>query len=207
MLYNIKNSIPKCLHKDIYHTLFESHLTYGISVWGGVSHNKLKPLFTIQKKCIRLLFGDTDTYINKSNAVDRLVEDDLSQKLGCEYYIKENTKPLFAQKELLTVHNLYRYHCILQTFKILKLRLPISLYSLYNRSKRKETLLITPKPYSNFLYRSSQLWNTYCQVTSTHELTNSSISCLKSILKKRLLKAQKMHDPTEWCDLNFQTLY
>ena len=36
-----------CLYKDIYHTLFESHLSYGISLWGGISQNKLKPLFNI----------------------------------------------------------------------------------------------------------------------------------------------------------------
>ena len=136
--------------------------------------------------------------------IKELIDSELTVKSSL--YCKENTKPLFAQKDLLTVHNLYRYHCILQILTILKLRIPISLYSLYNRSRRKETLLITPKPSSNFIYMSSQLWNIYCQVTSTHELTDISISCLKSTLKKRLLEVQKMHDPIEWCDLNFKTL-
>ena len=204
MLKNIINCIPKSLYKDIYHTLFESHLTYGISVWGGVSQNILKPIFTTQKKCIRLLFGDTEANLNRLETIKELIDSELT--VESSLYCKENTKPLFAQKDLLTVHNLYRYHCILQILTILKLRIPISLYSLYNRSRRKETLLITPKPSSNFIYMSSQLWNKYCQVTSTHELTDISISCLKSTLKKRLLEVQKMHDPIEWCDLNFNTL-
>ena len=41
----------------MYHALFESHLTYGISVWGAQSQSVLKDIFTIQKKCIRMLFG------------------------------------------------------------------------------------------------------------------------------------------------------
>ena len=37
----IKDSIPEDLYKSLYFTLFESHLSYGITVWGGVSNNKL----------------------------------------------------------------------------------------------------------------------------------------------------------------------
>ena len=43
ILNRIKDCVPKHLHKDLYYTLFESHLSYCISVWGGVSVNKLKP--------------------------------------------------------------------------------------------------------------------------------------------------------------------
>ena len=45
LLTRIKDSIPNDLHKDLYHTLFESYLAYGITVWGGVSENRLLPLF------------------------------------------------------------------------------------------------------------------------------------------------------------------
>ena len=52
ILNRIKDCVPKAHHRDLYYTLFESHLSYGVSVWGGVSTNKLNPIFTIQKKCI-----------------------------------------------------------------------------------------------------------------------------------------------------------
>ena len=40
-LNQIIESIPGKLHKDLYHTLFESYITYGIiSVWGGTSDIK-----------------------------------------------------------------------------------------------------------------------------------------------------------------------
>ena len=44
----IKKCIPKIAHKELYHTLFESYLSYGISVLGGISFKKLEPLFITQ---------------------------------------------------------------------------------------------------------------------------------------------------------------
>ena len=55
-----------------------------------------------------------------------------SQKLGKEFYEQEHSKPLSNDNNLLTVYQLYKYHCTLELFKIVKLRLPISLYSLFN---------------------------------------------------------------------------
>ena len=49
----IKNFLPTHLYKNLYHTLFESHLSYAITVWGGVSEVKINPLFIAQKNCIR----------------------------------------------------------------------------------------------------------------------------------------------------------
>ena len=59
VLYRIKDLVPKSLHKTLYHSLFESHLIYGISVWGTQSHTVLYELFTLQKHCIRTLFGNS----------------------------------------------------------------------------------------------------------------------------------------------------
>ena len=64
-IYRIKRCLPAKLHKQIYHSLFESHLTFAISVWGGVSHKAIEPLFITQKRCIRMIFGDTETYHDK----------------------------------------------------------------------------------------------------------------------------------------------
>ena len=40
-LNRIKDNIPPHLHKDLYHTLFESHLSYCITVWGTYHKTKL----------------------------------------------------------------------------------------------------------------------------------------------------------------------
>ena len=51
-LHHITNFLPTHLYKNLYHTLFESHLSYAISVWGGVLEAKINPLFIAQKHCI-----------------------------------------------------------------------------------------------------------------------------------------------------------
>ena len=42
----------------IYHSLFLSHLTYGITCWGGTYKSKLQRIFNLQKRCVRILFGE-----------------------------------------------------------------------------------------------------------------------------------------------------
>jgi len=59
ILHRIKDYVPESAHKTLYHSLFESQLTYGITVWGAQSHTTLHELFTIQKNCLRLLFGNS----------------------------------------------------------------------------------------------------------------------------------------------------
>ena len=124
-----------------------------------------------------------------------------SQRLGAEFYSKESTKPLFAGHELLTIENLYRYRTIMELFKIVKFRTPMSLYSLLNISDRKDTLLITPSPTKHFIYKSAYHWNTFRKVMGNLDFT-SSCSSVKNLLNKSLLNSQGRHG-TDWCDNNF----
>ena len=114
----IKDNIPDDFHKSLYHTLFESHLTLnGITVWGEVTNNKLLPLFRLQKKCLRILFGDKEAYLDKfkTSARVRLFEE---QKLGVEFFKREHSKPLFTKHSVMNVRNLLIvYHCFNEIFK------------------------------------------------------------------------------------------
>ena len=58
LIKRIKKFIPSSHYFKIYHSLFISHLTYGISCWGGICPSKLIKMFNIQKRCVRILFGD-----------------------------------------------------------------------------------------------------------------------------------------------------
>ena len=207
-LYRIKELVPESLYKQIYHTLFESHLTYGVSVWGGVGMTKLNPLFVTQKKCLRIIFGDTEAYLEKfrtcARTRARTFTEYKSQILGTEFYEREHSKPLFVAHELLCIQNLYRYHCILETYKLLKFRQPISMYSLFTRSRRKEELLITPSPSINFNYQSCSLWNMYRQARGVYDFTTTTTICtFKSGLKRSLLDAQRRYNSVEFNEFNF----
>ena len=199
-----KDNIPQELHKDIYHTLFESHLGFAISVWGGLSKNRLQPLFVTQKKCIRILFGDNEAYKDKFRTCAR-ARPIGTQKLGSEFFRLENSKPLYIKHHLLTVHNLYKYQCTVEVYKILKLRVPISLYSLFDLSLRKETLLVSQPPSNNFLCMATRLWNDCRQ---NHSITDfsTSIGSLKSKVKTYLLKIQKGVDCEAWCDNDYTVI-
>ena len=201
-LYRIINSLPPHIHKQIYHSLFESHLSYAISVWGGVSINQLDPVFRTQKKCIRIIFGDTEAYLEKFRTCVRARPFGM-QKLGNEFYMREASKPLFEKHKLLTVHNLYRHRCIMELIKIVKYMEPSPLYQSLNRSKRNENRFVTPEPSYHFTYKAPWLWNNFKQVLNIvrYDLTTDEGS-LKSILKKSLSNAQNQH-AENWHNENF----
>ena len=104
IINSIKDNIPAELYKDIYYTLFESHLVYGITVWGGVKNKKLETLFKMQKKCIRILFGDKEAYLNKFKTCARTREFN-QQHLDANFYRREHTKPLFNSQSIMNVKN------------------------------------------------------------------------------------------------------
>ena len=56
--FNVKKPpltfIPKDKYLKIYNALFKSHISNCISSWDGVSEYKLKTLFSVQKRCVRL---------------------------------------------------------------------------------------------------------------------------------------------------------
>ena len=99
-LYRIRDSLPVYLRKDLYHTLFESHLSYCISVWGGSALYKIARLWISQKHCVRILFGDKEAFLNKFRTAAR-ARPFRNQLLGEDFYQREHTKPLFRKHKIL----------------------------------------------------------------------------------------------------------
>ena len=62
---SLASNLNKSNLNKLYHTLFESDLVYGITVWGGIAQNKLNPIFVTQKMCLRILFGNKAAYLDK----------------------------------------------------------------------------------------------------------------------------------------------
>jgi len=189
--------IPNTLHKTLYHTLFESHMGYGITVWGGISDNKLKNIFTVQKHCTRVLFGDKEAYLDKFKTSARSRRFG-TQTLGQEFYEREHTKPLFTKHGVMTVHNLYKYQTITNTYNILKFRTPISLtlFTCFNISSRKDTLLLTPFISECFIYNASSLWNIFRTCPEGSEITDftKGVGHFKSKIRALIFRRQSMGD-------------
>ena len=204
-LCRIQKWIPKDHHPKIYHALFESHLSYGITVWGGVANSKINEIFKIQKHCMRILFGDKIAYLDKFSTCAR-VRPFGEQKLGAQFYRREHTKNLFNKNEILTTKNLHHYFCGIEVFKILKLRAPVSVHDIFSLSNREESVsLITPRPSVQFSYHGPKIWNSiYKKVVESNDLS-TKISHVKRSLKNMLLEVQKQGlSPEEWELQNFK---
>ena len=58
MLYKLrKNRCNKQTLLSLYHSLFQSHLTYGLCVWGNAESNYLQKIILTQKRAIRAISG------------------------------------------------------------------------------------------------------------------------------------------------------
>ena len=200
-LYRIRDNVPVYLHKDLYHTLFESHLVYCISVWGGCSLYKVARLWISQKHCVRILFGDKEAFLDKYRTCAR-ARPYSNQLLGEDFYKREHTKPLFQKHNILAFRNLYTYYTIMEVLKILKLRSPIALHSEFNLSLRKETTIIIDRPAENFISRSSTLWN---KIAPKLKISDHSynISSMKNSIRRSLQSLQHAENPLTWTSEDF----
>ena len=218
MIKRIHKYIPKAEYMNLYNALFMSHMTYCISCWGGVSHNKLQKLFVLQKRCVRLLFGKELNFYNDELS-DTRNENNVPESKN---YCLEHTKPLFIENRILSIHNLSVLHTFIELFKIVKFHCPNPIFNLLTFSRRSNllTLPIINLEISkqNFVFRSSLVWN-----KSINNLLNKSlpredgliipgssensdftapVSIIKSKLKSHLLSIQTLGDKNEWLHEN-----
>ena len=90
----------------------------------------------------------------------------------------------------------------METYKILKFRLPMSLYDNFNVSKRKPALLIAGFPTQKFIDRATSIWNILTPKLKLEDLS-LKVSSMKDILKKALFTNQHRELPLEWTSDNF----
>ena len=165
----VKKFIPEDHYKKVYHSLFASHLTYGITAWGCAGTSKLDKVFSIQKRCIRLLFGKKYSFDHAEFYQTCARVRTYSEHIAPKDYTLEHTKSIFKSNSLLTVHNLHKLYTINEVFKIMKFKIPISLseyYKTVNHPSLFKNHVVIPKykkqkSRKQFLYQSTKLWNKY----------------------------------------------
>ena len=187
-------------------------------------------MFSLQKRCIRIIFGNKVSFDHvefyETCARARPLTSINTHEINYEL---ENTKPLFNNNHLLTVHNLYKLHIMTETIKIKKFSCPSPLNDTLKLSSmnRRVSLLKVPQ-YSlmtsknNFHYKAATIWNKIkpklLERPDLDANTNLVIpgSCLNSDLttpmvyikhktKAILLYIQCLGDPIHWLSdrLNF----
>ena len=195
--------IPKGCYKSLYHTLFESHLTYGISVWGNTSATNIDTLFRLQKRCLRILFGDYENFLDKFCTSARTRKFG-SQILDAAFYSREHTKPIFSKNNILTVHNLYTYLTCTEFMKIIKYNTPKSLAKNITLSSRNNRNLVSLPKNKNrhFLYNASIIWNLSINRVSIPTIHEISPNVFKTKLKHFLITNQSNGNENIWSDQN-----
>ena len=192
VLYNIRNSLPVNIRKQIYFALVNSCLMYALSVWGcGGNISALKHVFTAQKRAVRTLFG-----IPKVNK-----------------HCKGHTKSTFNDNQILSIHNLYYYSVIMETFKVLNAEIPNAIFSLFNKSSLRDIRLIVPycrltSLSGNYFYSLASIWNIVAEdiKLDIDRMTSLGTVKFKFILKEFFLNLQHKHDPNAWYDTNYSLL-
>ena len=118
---------------------------------------------------------------------------------------KSTQNHYFRKHKILALENLYTYHCYLETYKVMKFRAPMVMFSGYNTSKRKPTLMIQPiGNVENHNTRSTKLWNTITPKLKVSDFT-MSIECLRQKLKESLLVIQHKNSDLNWTSEDFNT--
>ena len=111
-LYRIKDSIPKTLYKSLYHALFESHLTYCISVWGFLSNSVMHEIFTIQKNCVRMLLGKESYNREKLYCYCKYGESGTMINCeNCDNWFHDECLGL-SEKEIMNINEFYCIECL-----------------------------------------------------------------------------------------------
>ena len=219
VIKRIKKYIPECEYVKLYYALFQSHLSYCISSWGGVSKYKLDTIFSMQKRCVRLLFGKELNFDHAAYYETCARVRTFDQHIAKKNFTLEHTKPIFNKFKLLCLHHLFVYHTFLEIFKLFKFKQPLSVYEMFIFSSRSTSMnLIIPKTNidlakSNFVFQSSSIWNSLIKNIMNKCIPNSegilipgstqgsdlsaNISGIKSKLKDALLEVQKIDTPHE----------
>ena len=144
----------------------------------------------------------------------------------------EHTKPIFNEQNLLTLHHLYIYHTFCETFKILKYKIPISLFELLENSPNDNNMLLKipivnlDLAKNSFIFQAPCIWNNLNKIvlnqcllvnkdgvlipgsTFGSDLT-TPIAVIKRKLRDVLLDTQAS-DPLnsdDWCPENFYRVH
>ena len=218
VIKRIKKFIPESEYMKLYSALFQTHISYCISSWVGISSHKLESLFAVQKRCTRLLFGKQLNFDHAAYYETCARARTYALNTSKKNFVLEHTKPIFNERCLLSLHHLHVYHKFLDLYKILKFKTPVTLLKLFEISHQPNyNLIILPMirielERHNFIFQASFIWNELieklmnkCNPNSKGVVIPGSAECSDlttpiSIIKKKLklflLDVQKIDTPS-----------
>lgn len=159
--YTLKRLCPSRILKNIYFSLFQSKLQYGITCWGSTYITHIKPLISIQQSFIKYING----------------------------FLVRNKETLFQKFKILPIRNLYIYFVLKQFFwDSGNLGVIIDTNSADNRNTRGANRIKSFKPNStnfqkSFIFLQSKFFN----CLPSEFLSVRSLAVFKKKLKTHLI--------------------
>lgn len=144
MLRMCKNLFSKNVQIKIYYSLFQSHLQFGVLLWGSATKTKLKPIIQKQKQALRAITKRNYSYSSNSMFVEtRLLKlDDLFEFENLRLMYRRESETLPCPVADFFIDNANNYE---------------TRYSLLPRTNPPRGRLANVL--SSFLYQSPRLWN------------------------------------------------
>ena len=173
IMSKLKYFMPKNALQTIYYSFIQSHLIYGLPVWGSTYHSYLKKLRILQNKAVKFIGGDL---------------------------FQDRITPLYAQSNILKLPNLYKLEVSKLVHAHIRNQLPHKLSNYFTftsnissrntRTTQKKNHLYTPRYKTSRMqkcikYQGVKIWN---DIPS--EIQNSNSKNFKKKMKKHLLTLQ-----------------
>jgi hypothetical protein len=171
IMYKLSPYLSETSLKIIYFSLFYSHLSYGITVWGFSTKSSLNKIVTAQRKAIRVIDNSFRPTIEKFNRLKLFTFENILKYFSLiKLYvsINNNDQPYFIDRLM-----------------------PFQQNHSYETRFKSSNNLISPfytKSYCqrSFLFNSVKFWNVIPQTVRGAD----SVSMFKSNLKKHILSLQ-----------------
>ena len=96
----------------IYNSLIYPFLLYGVPIWGNADEVHLRPIFTTQKKAVRIISNKTG-----------FLEDS---------FVREHSAPLFKQLKLLNIYDIFKVEALKFVFDSVNKNNPRQFHSFYS---------------------------------------------------------------------------
>ena len=106
MLYKIRKSCNQQVLLSLYHAIFNSHMTFGLPIWGNTTENYLQRIFVLQEKAIRAISFSV---------------------------FNDHSAPIFKNLNILKLKDQYNYQLASLLWDLDHETLPVSLSSYFNK--------------------------------------------------------------------------
>ena len=198
ILYKLKSILPQPARLSIFHSFIQSHLNYCSLIWGFASKSNIELLFRAQKKGIRAVMPGYVNFFYKDGVNPA------------------STKSTFAKHKILTVPGLIVKNALIFMYKVhhFAMEIPSSIRDTIPDNSpiagsSHETCAEWLSEHNTSKQRNSVYFKgplLYAEFSATNQEWNSctSITTLKSAIKRKLREIQSTGDPVEWQANNFK---